>query len=214
MLHEESHRKKLDRLNTFVDAVLAIVITLLVLELRLPELEDVNSSGEMMEKLHKLIPHFLAFLLCFLAVAQIWLANNAFFTLLNRYTNTMAVLVMLMLLPFCLLPFAASIIGEYPMNPGSYVVFGGLYLYSTIITSIQMQYYWKNRILSPLVNLKLFEERVMKFWWVSPIIVLLIIGSAFIHPTLSLLLFASMLSLWVYMTKQIQLLAQEEQERP
>ena len=85
---EDYHEKRLDRLSTFVDAVLAIIMTLLVLDLRVPLLTERNSTGEMMVKLSNLLPHFNSFLLCFLAVAQFWLGSNVFFSLMVKYDNT------------------------------------------------------------------------------------------------------------------------------
>ena len=202
---EEYHKKRLDRLSIFVDAVLAIVMTLLVLDLRVPVLTEINSTEEMMKKLSDILPHFFAFLLCFLAVAQFWLGSNVFFSLMVKYDNTMALLIVLRLLTYCLLPFSAAMIGQYPNNPGSFVIFGGLYFCGTILSSVSLKYYWRKEIFSADVNLKLVKEKIMKWWWVSPLIVILMISSAFINTKLSLVLFISMLLLWLYMTKQMKL---------
>ncbi len=207
--HEEYHKKRLDRLSIFVDAVLAIVMTLLVLDLRVPVLTEINSTKEMMGKMSELLPHFYSFLLCFLAVAQFWLGSNMFFSLMAKYSNAMAMMIILRLSAYCLLPFSAAIIGEYPNNPGSFVIFGGLYLFSTILSSISMKYYWRNKIFSTDVNLKLIKDRILRWWWVSPLIVLLMIGSAFISSKLSLILFILMISYWLYMTKQMKFLTEE-----
>jgi len=208
--HDEHHKKRLDRLSIFVDAVLAIIMTLLVLDLRVPVLTEINSTGEMMKKLSDLAPHFYSFLLCFLAVAQFWLGSNIFFSLMVKYDNAMAMLIILRLLTYCLLPFSAAIIGEYPNNPGSFVIFGGLYLCGTILSAISLKYYQRKKIFSTDVNLKLVQEKIMRWWWVSPLIVLLMIGSAFINTKLSLVLFISMLLLWLNMTKQMKLLTDEK----
>ena len=50
----------------------------------------------------------------------------------------------------------------------------------------------------------------MRWWWVSPLVVLLMIGSAFINTKLSLALFISMLLFWLNMTKQMKLLTDEK----
>jgi uncharacterized membrane protein len=206
---QENHLKKLDRMATFIDAVLAIAITLLVLDLRVPVLKEVNSTGELAEKLAHLLPHFYAFLLCFLALMQYWVGSNAFLVLVVRYTNTIGVLNVMMLLPFCLLPFSASIIGEYPDNPGSYVLFGGLYFYGTIIAGVMTYHYRYKNLLSPDVDLVEFDKTMKMGQFISPIIPLLIIGSAFISTKLCLILFVVMLSLWLYMTKMIEKLVKK-----
>src|ERR1700757_2572842 len=114
MKHQNDYNiKRLDRLSIFVDAVLAIVMTLLVLDLRVPVLTEINSTQEMMVNLSQLLPHFYSFVLCFVAVAQFWLGSNVFFSLMVKYDNTMAMLVISRLLTYCLLPFSAAIIGEY-----------------------------------------------------------------------------------------------------
>jgi uncharacterized membrane protein len=208
---EEYHEKRLDRLSIFVDAVLAIIMTLLVLDLRVPVLTEINSTEEMMKKLSDILPHFYAFLLCFLAVTQFWLGSNVFFSLMVKYDNTMALLIVLRLLTYCLLPFSAAIIGQYPNNPGSFVIFGGLYFCGTILSSVSLKYYWRKEIFSADVNFKLVKDKIMKWWWLSPLIVILMISSAFINTKLSLVLFISMLLLWVYMTKQMKLAEEGKQ---
>ena len=192
---KEVHDKKLDRLNTFIDAVLAIVITLLVLDLKVPVLNEINSTAEMMEKLVHLLPHVYAFLLCFLAVAQCWISLNAINTMITKYSNTLGLISVANLLPFSLLPFSAAMIGEYPNNPGSYVIFGGLYFISTVIVSIYTTYIWKKKILSENVDLEKFKNKIYKLRWVSPFIVLTIIGTSFINTCLSMILFVLMLLL-------------------
>jgi uncharacterized membrane protein len=198
--------KKLDRMNTFVDAVLAIVITLLVLELHLPKLSDENSDGELFDKMKELLPHFYAFMLCFLAVLQYWVSHNAFCQLIGKYHNTLGIIAIVCLLPYCLLPFSASIIGEYPHNPGSYMFFGALYLFGTIMASINLKYMWHKKVFAEGVDLDLFEEKIMKFWWVSPIIAALLMFSSYISTTLAKLLYIVMLSLWLYMTRSLKVL--------
>lgn len=207
--HEEYHKKKLDRMNTFVDAVLAIVITLLVLDLRVPVLKEVNSTTEMMEKISHLLPHLYAFLLCFVVVLQFWNSNHIFFALVVKYYDGMTVLMGLQLITFCLLPFAAALIGEYPNNTGAFLIFGGIYLYGTIIAGIAMKSYWKHKIFSSNANLQLIEEKIMKYLWISPVIALLIMGSAFINTTLSIILFAAIQLLQLIMTKQLKLMKED-----
>ncbi|MCX6353089.1 MAG: TMEM175 family protein [Bacteroidetes bacterium] len=209
--HEEHHRKKLDRANTFVDAVLAIVITLLVLDLRVPVLKEANSTAELMEKLTHLLPHLYAFLLCFVIVLNFWNSNHIFFAMVVKYYDGMTLNLGLQLITFCLLPFAASLIGEYPNNTGAFLIFGGLYLYGSIMAYLSMKSFWRNKVFSSNVDLKLIEEKIMKYLWLSPVMALLLMCSAFINTTLTLVLFAAIEVLQFVMTRQLKLMKEEEE---
>ncbi len=65
----------LERTSMFNDAVYAIALTLLVLEIKLPEREIGNSPHEMIEALKLLSPKLLAFLLSVISVGGRWLSS-------------------------------------------------------------------------------------------------------------------------------------------
>jgi uncharacterized membrane protein len=66
------------RIEAFSDGVLAIVITLLVLEIKAPELHFPTSSAEAWHELIALAPKFAGFLLSFLFVAVFWVNHHRF----------------------------------------------------------------------------------------------------------------------------------------
>ena len=202
---------KLHRMIFFTDAVLAIILTLLVLELHLPELADANSPMEMVHQLGHILPHIYAFLLCFLALAQCWLGFNSFFSLVEKYDDTLGALNTFMLLPLCLIPFACSIIGDYPDNSMSFVVFGGLYLITSSTLTFMTNYMWKRKMFSPKMDAELFEKVALKNQWLTPVIITLIIASAFISTKLSLGLFFCLLIMWIYMMKYLKLTKEEKE---
>lgn len=99
----------LHRLLFFTDAVFAIVLTLLVLELRPPEAE---SGPELVRGLVEMINHFIAFLMSFALVAVFWLAHMNTVRRLSHFDWPTAIANLAFLLPVCLLPFASSLAGE------------------------------------------------------------------------------------------------------
>lgn len=204
------NQTKLHRMIFFTDAVIAIILTLLVLELHLPELAHANSPSEMLKQLAHILPHFYAFLLCFLALGQGWIAFNTFFSLVAKYDDTVGILNTLVLLPICLIPFACSIIGDYPDNPMSFVVFGVLYLFMSTVLNYMTRYMWKHKMFTPQIDEKLFEEKALKNQWVSPVIIISIIASAFISTVLSLLLFFALLLTWIYMMRYLKVTKEED----
>jgi TMEM175 potassium channel family protein len=64
---------RLTRIEAFSDGVFAIVVTLLVLELKAPELKDRASVGELAARLLELLPKFLSWLISFVIVCKFWL---------------------------------------------------------------------------------------------------------------------------------------------
>ncbi len=98
------------RLLFFSDAVFAIVLTLLVLELKPPETWR-EANGE---TLAHLAPHIAAFVFSFLIIAIFWFAHMNTMRRLARFDWPTAAANMMFLLPICLLPFATAWLGADP----------------------------------------------------------------------------------------------------
>lgn len=99
----------LHRLLFFTDAVFAIVLTLLVLELRPPAAQ---SGPELVRGLVEMVNHFIAFLMSFALVSVFWLAHMNTVRRLSHFDWPTAIANLAFLLPVCLLPFASSLAGE------------------------------------------------------------------------------------------------------
>ena len=89
------------RVEAFSDAVFAIVITILVLDLRVPPYEP----GHLLAALTGLWASMLAFLLSFLRVAVVWLNHHGLFSRVHRVDRTLlwmnfGILVTCMVMPF------------------------------------------------------------------------------------------------------------------
>jgi uncharacterized membrane protein len=97
------------RLEAFSDGVLAIVITLLILEIKVP----IGQEGTLGSALARQWPQYAAFLLSFLIVGIIWLNHHATFNLLRRTDHTVQVLNLILLLPVTVLPWPTALLAEY-----------------------------------------------------------------------------------------------------
>lgn len=111
------------RLEAFSDGVLAIVITLLVLEIKAPHLAAPSDGGEALAALAALGPKFLGYLLSFFFVAVFWVNHHRFFRLVERVDTRLLWLNTLLLLALSFIPFPTAMIGEYPTNPVSLALF-------------------------------------------------------------------------------------------
>ena len=97
------------RLEAFSDGVLAIVITLLILEIKVPT----GHEGTLGSALAAQWPQYAAFLLSFFIVGIIWLNHHATINLLRRTDHTVQVLNLLLLLPVTVLPWPTALLAEY-----------------------------------------------------------------------------------------------------
>ncbi|WP_146230935.1 TMEM175 family protein, partial [Micromonospora sicca] len=98
-----------NRIETFSDAVMAIIVTLLVLDLRPPELDGHTTSNEFLQAMTPLASHFFSFALSFTMVAIYWVNHYYFFRRIKRVTGRLIWLNNVLLFWLCLLPFPGSL---------------------------------------------------------------------------------------------------------
>jgi uncharacterized membrane protein len=97
------------RMEAFSDGVLAIVITLLILDVKVPP----SAEGHLGRELAQQWPQYAAYLVSFLIVGIIWLNHHAVIGLLRRTDHTLQVLNLLLLLPISVLPWPTAVLAEY-----------------------------------------------------------------------------------------------------
>jgi uncharacterized membrane protein len=127
--HESVNSRLLHRMLFFSDAVFAIVLTLLVLELRPPE---AHSPAEAVAGLAGLAEHFVAFVTSFALVSVFWIAHMSTLRRLHRFDWPVAVTNLVVLAPICLLPFASSLLGAAKFG----LVAWRFYSWNLIATSV------------------------------------------------------------------------------
>jgi uncharacterized membrane protein len=133
------------RLETFSDGVLAIVITLLALELRPPEVEE----GETLARaLSEQWPSYLAYLLAFAQIGVIWLNHHRLFDQVRGVDGTLLLLNLNLLMWITLIPYPTALVAEHLRGGGeatkTAVAVFSLVLFMTSIGFIAL-YAWITR---------------------------------------------------------------------
>jgi uncharacterized membrane protein len=103
---------QLERLAFFSDAVFAIAITLLVIEIRLPELESVSDTS-LREALLSLIPKYIAFLVSFFVIGRFWIGHHLAFGHLKTCDDKLVWKNMFFLMTIAFMPFPTALISEH-----------------------------------------------------------------------------------------------------
>ena len=109
------------RVLALSDGVFAIIVTLLVLEVRVPELSQGHSLNQALAELR---PSLTAFVISFILAGMYWVAHRDLFALIRRTDRGLVWLNILYLLPLCLLPFGAGLLGRYEHEPVALRIYG------------------------------------------------------------------------------------------
>jgi uncharacterized membrane protein len=182
------------RVEAFSDGVMAIAITLLVLDLRVPTPDQVSGAGGLLQALGERWPSYLAYLSAFLTIGIIWLNHRAFVDKVRRFDNTMQWLNLLLLLGIATLPFPTALMAEYLAEGGPAAsVATALYGLLSVLTALPWTFMWAHlkrhpELLEPEFGLD-YARAESKRASIGPLIYLLAIPIAIFAPLLALLLY-------------------------
>jgi TMEM175 potassium channel family protein len=129
------------RVLALSDGVFAIIITLLVLEIHVPDLAQGQSLRGALEEIR---PSLTAFLISFVVVAIAWAGHRDIFSLIRRIDRALVWLNIVYLLPLCILPFGASLIARFEKEPVALRIYG-LLLLATAVSRLGVWWYASGR---------------------------------------------------------------------
>lgn len=111
------------RIETLVDGIFAIAMTLLVLTLAVPTLTGPLSNLIVQNALLDLWPNFLAVTLSFFLLAVYWNVHHRYYKQIKFINRSLLWINIIWLFFIVLVPFSASLVGEYGSYPISHVFF-------------------------------------------------------------------------------------------
>jgi len=114
-----------DRLKALTDGVIAIVITLLVLELSVPIVKELDHSEGLWPEVRELWREYLAYILSFFIVGLLWLYHHNVFRHIRRADGRLLLLNMLFLLAVSIMPFSSALVAKNWDERLSAIIYGG-----------------------------------------------------------------------------------------
>ncbi len=142
-----SDEQVLERVVFFSDAVFAIAITLLALDLRFPDHVEATNQG-VIDALLALRPQLAAFALSFAVIAAFWIGHVRTMRAIDRTDSRFVVLNVVFLAAIALLPFPTSVVarqGDVPAGAIFYAVFA---LVTATLSSSLWVYAWRGGLMS------------------------------------------------------------------
>lgn len=182
------------RLEAFSDGVLAIVITIMVLEIKVPHGGELNDLGP-------LLPVFLSYVLSFVYVAIYWNNHHHMLHTVGRVSGGILWANLHLLFWLSLFPFSTGWMGENHFAPVPSAMYGFVLLMASIaywilqLTIIRSQD--KDSTLARAIG-KDYKGRA------SPFLYALAIPAAFVSPWLSGFLFVSVALMWLVPDRRIE----------
>ena len=137
------------RLETLLDGVFAIAMTLMVLEIRIPELKDRRSVEEFAAAMRHNIPAVLAFLISMGMLGIFWYRHHRQYHFIARITPGLLAINLGFLTLVAFFPFAAGVIGKYPMNMGVFFIYLPSILLLSLLLAVQWMHARRQGLLSP-----------------------------------------------------------------
>lgn len=152
MAHETDELSETNRIESFSDAVFAIAITLLILEIRIPQHV---APGKLAAALIGLWPSYLAFATSFFTIAMMWVNHHRVFSLIERADEVLIAVNFLLLLAITWVPFPTALLARYLRAPDEKVaaiVYSGTFLLIAILFNLMLWYSIRRGRTSPVCD--------------------------------------------------------------
>ena len=130
MTPAKKRRGNPERVTMFTDGVFAIIITILVLEIGVPAELPEQSLREAIDETG---PELLAWVISFLIVGMYWAWHRDLFNQVRYVNRDVVWLNLLFIMPAALIPFAASVLGEYHDEPIALHLYGAVLIVTSLL---------------------------------------------------------------------------------
>jgi uncharacterized membrane protein len=101
------------RLESFSDGVIAVAITLLVLDIAVPTLTESSHGAHLGHELARHWPNYAAYIISFITIGIIWINHHVMIGRLARADHSILMLNLVLLLTIAVIPFGTSLAAEY-----------------------------------------------------------------------------------------------------
>jgi len=150
-LYNKFAGKNLDRITALSDGVFAFAMTLLVLDLRPPDLGAYPTEAGMLTALQGILPNFGTYLLSFLTLGIFWVGQQTQLNSFTRSDRNLSWIHIMFLLGVATLPFSTSLLAKYPMLRSTLLIYwlNILYLGAVLFASwnyVSAKDLWKDDV--------------------------------------------------------------------
>jgi uncharacterized membrane protein len=182
------------RMEAFSDGVFAVIITIMVLEMKSPH-------GTSLEALLPLIPVFFSYILSFIYVGIYWTNHHHLLQAVQHVAGSVLWANLHLLFWLSLIPFATAWMGENPLAPWPVALYGAVLLFASIayfiLTKRLIAHQGEGSVLAKSIG----ADRKGR---VSMVVYIVAIPLAFLRPLLACLCYALVAVMWLIPDRRIE----------
>jgi uncharacterized membrane protein len=190
--------KETSRVEAFSDGVFAIALTLLILGIKVPDLDNFASGDKLYRSLINLWPSYFAFILSFAAVLIMWINHHGFFKYLRKIDTPFLYANGFLLLTVTFMNFPTAILAKY-FETQAFNIASAFYCGSLLLINVAFNLLWfSSAYKRKLVKVEVSDALINKIrnaYWFGFIIYLAAFIISFFLPFIGLLI---SISLWIF----------------
>jgi uncharacterized membrane protein len=185
------------RLETFADGVIAIAITLLILEVSVPDVP----GPRLREEILRSWPSLAGYTVSFLTIGVIWVNHHHMFKLIRRTTHAFLMLNVVFLMTIAFLPWPTALVADYIRDPEGRHVAAAVYGLSMVSIAVMFNLVWwyasrGGRLLIPGLDPEAVA-RASRSYLMGPIVYGVAVLVAPLNAFISLSIYAALAVYWL-----------------
>lgn len=174
---------KPDRIGGLADGIFAIAMTLLVLDIHVPQASDM-----LRHDVFALAPKLLTLVISFVILAIYWSSHHMLTARITKSDFRFMWRNIWFLLPITIVPFVTALLGEYPYAKTAQIAYAGVLILCGVLLYAAIYYAVKVVLLMPEMPSLEFRRNVAGKILIPPVVYLLAIGCSFWNTHISLVL--------------------------
>ena len=136
------------RVEALTDGIFAIAMTLLVLELKVPDLAKSAGSYELLHRLGEEAPAWMSFLISFMYCGLLWFLHHLAMHFVRHMQAALVWLNLLFLMSISVLPFSCALLGHFIRNRAAVEIYFGNVLLSALLLLAQWLFAKRRKLIS------------------------------------------------------------------
>lgn len=158
----------LERIIFFSDAVMAIAITLLAIEIRVPE--EAIASSDLIPALLASIPRILSFVISFFVIGVFWMSHHRMFEYIETYDRGLIWINLIFLFLIAFMPFPTAVLGRFPAELPSVVFYAGVIVCLSLVRIwLWWHVYYRAHLIRPGTHPRAGRFELTRGFWTAAV---------------------------------------------